>query len=88
MAVLTANQLADRDYQLVDPFVGLAHPFVGLAHTLVGLAHPAVGFLELLGHAIEALAGFPRKIRDQLLQGQLILGQDLNHLFQAIDTRS
>jgi hypothetical protein len=71
VTVLTADKLADGDHQLVDAFVGLAKAFIG--------------FRELLGYPVETFSGFCCQFGDQFLERQLILRDNLNDTFQAID---
>ena len=60
----------------VQAFVKLTHPVVSLAHAFVGLAHPPIRFFELLRYSIEPPACLRRQLSDQLLERNLILGDD------------
>jgi hypothetical protein len=73
-------------------FIMLPHAFIVSLEALVSCRRQfgnfLVGFLHLRGDTIELTIGFGRKPRHQLLERYLILGDDLNHSFQAIDSLS
>ena len=72
-AVACPQHLADRTYQLVNPFVGLAQALVRSAKALVGLAEPLFGFDLGL-----------RKQDEYIVQLGLFFSKDLDQSFNPL----
>jgi len=93
-SVWIADQFADGEHQFVDAVVQFAGslgvlvshlPKTLLSARLV-LVHALCGRIEPGGHLIETAARFRRKLGDQSLERNLILGEDADHLFQTIQS--